>query len=86
MKDAYELLEQKEADLARVRHEIESLRIVSPLLSDEVTSEDPHKKRESSGEKAQGPELDSKATGTDGIFSSSPESRPKFWNVLKREK
>jgi hypothetical protein len=32
MKDAYEVLEQKEADLARVRQEIESLRIVASLL------------------------------------------------------
>jgi hypothetical protein len=32
MKDAYAVLEQKEADLARVRQEIESLRIVASLL------------------------------------------------------
>jgi hypothetical protein len=32
MKDAYAVLEQKEADLARVRLEIESLRIVASLL------------------------------------------------------
>ena len=33
MKDAYEVLQQKEADLARVRHEIGSLQVVAPLLS-----------------------------------------------------
>jgi hypothetical protein len=33
MKDAYEVLQQKEADLARVRHEIESLQVVASLLS-----------------------------------------------------
>jgi len=33
MKNAYEVLQQKETDLARVRHEIESLRIVASLLS-----------------------------------------------------
>jgi len=32
MKDAYAVLAQKEADLARVRQEIESLRIVASLL------------------------------------------------------
>jgi hypothetical protein len=32
MKDAYAILEEKEANLARVRHEIESLRIVASLL------------------------------------------------------
>ena len=32
MKNAYAVLEEKEADLARVRQEIESLRIVASLL------------------------------------------------------
>ena len=32
MKNAYEVLQQKETDLARVRHEIESLRIVASLF------------------------------------------------------
>jgi hypothetical protein len=40
MKNAYEVLQQKETDLARVRHEIESLRIVASLLSDELPSEE----------------------------------------------
>jgi hypothetical protein len=37
MKEIYELLQQKEADLAHVRKEIEGLRIVEPLLSNEST-------------------------------------------------
>jgi len=32
MKDPFEVLRKKETDLCRVRHEIESLRIVIPLL------------------------------------------------------
>ena len=85
MRDAYQLLEEKEADLARVRHEIESLRIVSPLLTDDVHIEpDPSKKRDNSSEKAEEEKLESKATGTDGL--PVPESKHKFWNVLKREK
>jgi hypothetical protein len=86
MKNAYEVLEQKETDLARVRHEIESLRIVAPLLSDELPSEELTRKRASSAEET----LDSdseKATGTDGLFSSmNPAPRPRFWNTLKRQK
>ena len=35
MKDIYEVLQQKETDAAHVRREIESLKIVSSLLSDE---------------------------------------------------
>ena len=45
MKNVYEVLQQKEKDLARVRHEIESLRIVASLLSEELTSEEPTRKR-----------------------------------------
>ena len=40
MKEIYELLQQKEADLAHVRKEIEGLRIVGPLLSNESPSKD----------------------------------------------
>jgi hypothetical protein len=44
MKDAYDVLKQKEFDLARVRHEVESLRIVAPLLEDNLDSDqsNPH--------------------------------------------
>ena len=34
MRDAYDVLKEKEADLARVRHEVESLRIVARALTD----------------------------------------------------
>jgi hypothetical protein len=40
MKDVYEVLQQKETDAAHVRHEIESLKIVSSLLSDELPMKD----------------------------------------------
>jgi len=84
MKDAYEVLKQKETDLARVRHEIESLQIVSSLLSDELPSEELTKKRARSAEET----LDSdseKATGTEGLFSSiNPAPRPRFWNTLEK--
>lgn len=36
MKDVCQLLIQKEADLARVRKELESLNIVAPLLTDDT--------------------------------------------------
>jgi len=86
MKDAYEVLKQKETDLARVRHEIESLQIVDSLLSDELPSEELTRKRAGSAEET----LDSgseKATGTDSLFSSiNPAPRPGFWNTLKGQK
>ena len=34
MKDAYDVLRQKEADIVRVRHEIESLKIAAILLEE----------------------------------------------------
>ena len=86
MKNAYEVLHQKETDLDRVRHEIESLRIVASLLSEEVTSEELTRKRSRSAEETldRGSE---KATGTDGLFSSiNPAPRPRFWKILKRQK
>ena len=86
MRNAYEVLQQKETDLARVRHEIESLRIVAPLLSDELPSEELTKKRARSAEETLEPSSE-KATGTDDLFSlSNPAPRPRFWNPLKRQK
>ena len=70
MKDAYEVLRQKEADLARLRHEIESLRVVASLLSDDLPSDELTKKRESSAERTLG--RSPKATGTDGSRSQFP--------------
>lgn len=37
MKDLYQVLRQKELDLERIRQEIEALRFVTPLLSEETT-------------------------------------------------
>jgi hypothetical protein len=85
MKDAYEALKQKEADLSRVRHEIESLRIVASLLADDLNSDQSDKSYLVSAEKSDNhPDLE--PTGTDGLFSSIATSRPSLWNVLKRTK
>jgi len=40
MKDVYEVLQQKEADVANVRQEIQSLKLVSSLISDEIALKD----------------------------------------------
>ena len=40
MKDVYEVLQQKEAEVASVRHEIQSLELVSSLLADELPLKD----------------------------------------------
>jgi len=42
VRDIYQVLKQKEADCARLRHEIEALRIVIPLVDEkgELTNED----------------------------------------------
>jgi hypothetical protein len=86
MKNAYEVLHQKETDLARVHREIESLRIVAPLLSDESPSDELTKKRAESAEETLDPGSE-KATGTDDLFSSvNPAPRPRLWNPLNRQK
>lgn len=79
MKHPYEVLQQKEADLARVRNEIDSLRLVAPLLSDEVTSDELTKKPAATEQPL---DADSEATGTEGQFSSIPAARPSFWKSL----
>ena len=81
MKDAYEVLQQKEADLARVRDEIESLRIVSSLLCDDLTSDELTKKRASTAAKTLDHGPGSEATGRDGLFFSDAGSRPGFWKI-----
>lgn len=40
MKNVHEVLRQKEADLNLVREQVESLRLVAPLLSEEELSAD----------------------------------------------
>jgi hypothetical protein len=89
MKDAYEVLSQKEADLVRVHQEIESLKVVASLLAEELTSDNPvqslgeeNKKPSSSAEMAPSSRPNLEATGTLGAFSVG--RRPKFWNPLRR--
>jgi hypothetical protein len=83
MKDAYEVLEQKEADLSLVRQEIESLRIVASLLVDDLNSNDSDQTHLISAKKTDDlPDLE--ATGTDGLLSSDAISHSAFWNALKR--
>lgn len=83
MKDAYAVLQQKEGELARIRHEIEGLQIVAPLLSDEVPFDDSTETASS----AEGvPSMVSEATGTEGPSSGTSVPRGKFWKILKRGK
>jgi hypothetical protein len=94
MKDAYEVLHEKETDLARIRKEIESLNIVARLLTDQddgkasddltESSEDSNKKPSSSLSETISRLSDAAATSAENLFPSVATSRPKFWNSLKR--
>lgn len=92
MKNANEVLRQKEADLTRLRHEIESLKIVAALLADgdsnvedvSSTSDEPEGEPVTNAEAVTTTDIDDAATGTHGLFSSLSDRRPKRWNVLKR--
>jgi hypothetical protein len=77
---------EKEADFARVRQEIESLQVVASLLSDDLTSDELTKKKESAAEKTLDRGFASEATGTDGLLSPIAASRQSFWKSLKRGK
>jgi hypothetical protein len=82
MKDAYEVLYQKEADLARVRREIESLTVVASMLADDSSFLSPNGQNRKPAEKALPPRSDLEATATDRTTPISRRSR--LWGSLKR--
>ncbi len=41
MRDVYEVIRDKEVEITRVRHEIEALRSILPLLADEMDDDVP---------------------------------------------
>jgi hypothetical protein len=95
MKDAYEVLHQKEADLARVRKEVYSLNIVVRLLAEDddrntydlaVESNQPIKKPSSSVTHTMSPQYASEATGSQSSLSSTAASRLTVLDVLKLNK
>ena len=86
MKDVNELLTQKEAEVARVRKEIESLQMVLPLLADDAAEAEPERKPVSN---VQGDASEAsspvQATGTDDLFSST-KSGSRFWSFGRQNK
>ena len=93
MKDAYEVLYRKEADLVRVRQEIESLTVVASLLAEDgdegqgaSDQADDESTKKPSGFEGQAflPLPEPQATGTDGQSDIAAIWQPKksFWNVL----
>ena len=88
MQDVYEILQQKQAELARVRKEIESLNIAASLLSDDRISDDPAPNPDESPASALRDTIsrlsDSAAMNVDNLFSSVETSRSGFWGSLKR--
>jgi hypothetical protein len=90
MKNAKDVLQQKEAELVRVRKEVHSLKIVAVLLADDDSKiEDPNlTSHEADGKlltNAEENDAPAEATGTHGLFSSFSDLHPKRWNVLKRQ-
>ena len=95
MKDAYELLHQKEADLARVRKEVQSLNIVARLLAEDddretydpaLVSNPPIKKPSGSVTPTTLAQYAAEASVAHNSFSSIAASRVTVLDVLKRTK
>ena len=82
MKEIHEVLAAKEQELARVRHEVESLRLVAPFLSEDT---DELTKKAVSAEPSFDGQHDLAATGTDPLFGSIHDSAS-FWNAFKWRK
>lgn len=85
MKDAYELLHQKEAELVRLRQEVESLRMAASLLGEGASADNrvqiatpPAKRPVAQAFVAHTPV---RATGTKG--RRRIPRRPSFWDFLK---
>jgi hypothetical protein len=77
MKDARDVLRQKETDRARTQSEIEALQLVIPLLTDDEHLRE--RKAESFSEQ--------QSTGTDGpIFASIGETESRWWNTGKHRR
>ena len=89
MRDPYDVLKQKEADLARVRHEIENLRIVGPLLADDY-SDQSDKTDLSSAEKTKGEKTEDYLLNI--VRKTRPDLEPTctaghvFSSILRRSK
>lgn len=72
MRNALELLQQKELDLVRIRKETEALRIVAHLLCDD-------RDELAYTEKEKGEQFHLEATGTDGVlFSANVSSSSEY--------
>lgn len=89
MRDPLQVLRQKEAELVRVRKEVESLNTVAPLLADDdrTSPDDPtmfkpsNKKRSASAETSAS---NSQPTSADVLSSSRADSDSPFLEALKR--
>jgi hypothetical protein len=85
MKDVYLILRQKESDLARLRVEVDSLRLVAPLLRDESSHEEGIDLTSSDSESEES-FPDPQSTGTDGPLSSIGNSGSRFWGLMKKSR
>jgi len=87
MKNAYEVLYRKEEELARVRQEIESLKVVAPLLAQEDLSFFPPGQETETDSKKGAEKVSSPgelaATGTDLKPAAAGSG---FWGSLKRRR
>lgn len=86
MKDPFKVLAQKEADLDRVRNEVESLRVVASLLAEGAISEKSDDKDSTLEEKADDAERALEPTGSDGASASGGTAGSSILKMLQRNK
>ena len=88
MKDAYQVLYEKETNLTRVRQEIESLKIVASLLGDQPSPDGSGESSEDLGKKPAGSAEERTSVQPDleivGAFSIG--RRAGFWSSLRRRR
>jgi len=100
MKDVREILIEKETELDRLKKEVDSLRMVAPLLDEEEPGSEAHEEPQlhavsAEWHSASGPEPRAKAepgpkppqsADSDKLFSSVEKADTGFWRLGKRRK
>jgi hypothetical protein len=84
MKNAYDVLVQKEADLARLRREVDSLKMVASLLDDDSFDNSKEDALPPRGKDRLEPKLNLDALTNDRLFSSIGLSGSRLWKVFRR--
>jgi len=85
MKDAYQVLRQKESDIHRIRREIDALRSVIPMLA-ETVDPDTGESRSAIPEARNPSPQETSISGTEGEGAQADASEARFWSFGRKSR